>query len=205
MQKKVLNYFKIDNAPGGNQDWLPDWDMNKGGCGAVTACDVCINLAKYFPELYPFDLNNLSREDFIKFTNVMKPFLTPRYHGIDLLEIYINGFSDYLKSVNNTSLKIQGLAGTVNYKLAEKYIISQINSGIPVPFLLLRHENPEFEDFEWHWFNLAGYEILDDDLKVQTVTYGEELWVSLKELWDSGQTRKGGIIKIFNTCDNNKI
>ena len=109
---------------------------------------ICINLAKYFPELYPFDLNNLSREDFIKFTNVMKPFLTPRYHGIDLLEIYINGFSDYLKSVNNTSLKIQGLAGTVNYKLAEKYIISQINSGIPVPFLLLRHENPEFEDFE---------------------------------------------------------
>ena len=43
----------IDNAPGGNQDDLIEWDMNRGGCGAVTACDVCMYLAgKYVSGLF---------------------------------------------------------------------------------------------------------------------------------------------------------
>ena len=35
--RKVLGYFTIEGAPGGNQDWLPEWEMNMGGCAAVTA------------------------------------------------------------------------------------------------------------------------------------------------------------------------
>ena len=34
-RRKILGYFMIENAPGGNQDWLPEWDMNMGGCAAV--------------------------------------------------------------------------------------------------------------------------------------------------------------------------
>ena len=43
---KELNYFIIDGAIGWNQDWFKEWWMNKGGCAAVTACDLCLYLAR---------------------------------------------------------------------------------------------------------------------------------------------------------------
>ena len=48
----------IDGEFGGNQDWFTNIVMNVGGCGAATACDSCIYLAKYkgMKKLYPFDL-----------------------------------------------------------------------------------------------------------------------------------------------------
>ena len=45
--KKELEYFMIDGEFGGNQDWFTNIVMNVGGCGAATACDSCIYLAKY--------------------------------------------------------------------------------------------------------------------------------------------------------------
>lgn len=42
MRKKELKYFTIEDSFGGNQDWFTDPMMNRGGCGAVTACDTCM-------------------------------------------------------------------------------------------------------------------------------------------------------------------
>ena len=197
--KKILDYFTIEGTPGGNQDWLPEWDMNMGGCAAVTACDVCIYLSSQekFNNLYDHDSKNLSRLDFVNFAKVMKPYLTPRYHGIDFLETYICGLYDYFHDVNNNFLILEGLSAGVDYENFSRAVITQINNNFPVPFLLLNHHDKELEDFFWHWFNLAGYEILDDDIRVLTVTYGEYKWLSLKNLHDSKSERKGGIIRIF--------
>ncbi|MBQ7150680.1 MAG: hypothetical protein IJR94_00315 [Synergistaceae bacterium] len=199
MSKKILDYFKIEGTPGGNQEWLPEWDMNMGGCAAVTACDVCIFLSrqeKKFQSLYPFDSKNLSRPDFVRFASVMKPYLTPRYHGIDFLETYICGLYDYFKKINSP-LGLEGISGQVNYEIFESSIKNQLDKNFPVPFLLLNHHDIKLDDFEWHWFNLAGYEELEDDTNVLTVTYGEYQWFSLKNLYDTQYQRKGGIIKIF--------
>ena len=197
--KKILDYFMIEEAPGGNQDWLPEWDMNMGGCAAVTACDVCIYLSRFekFRSLYPFNPEKLSRQDFIDFASRMKPFLYPRYHGIDFLETYICGFYDYLRKISNSSIKFEGVSGNVDYENFSAAIINQIDKNFPVPFLLLNHQNKIFDDFEWHWFNLAGYEILEDDINILTVTYGEYKWLSLRGIYDTKYERKGGIIKIF--------
>jgi len=197
--KKVLDYFTIEGTPGGNQDWLPEWDMNMGGCAAVTACDVCIYLSRQgkYKNLYDHDSKNLTRWDFVNFAKVMKPYLTPRYHGIDFLETYICGLYDYFHDVNNNSLTLEGLSGGVDYENFSRAIVNQINNNFLVPFLLLNHHDLELEDFIWHWFNLAGYEIIDNDIRVLTVTYGEYKWLSLKNLHDSKSERKGGIIRIF--------
>lgn len=40
--KKELQYFKIEEAWGGSQEWFSDRMMRLGGCAAVTACDSCI-------------------------------------------------------------------------------------------------------------------------------------------------------------------
>ena len=197
--KKILDYFTIEGTPGGNQDWLPEWDLNRGGCGAVTACDVCIYLARLerFRNLYPFGINHLSRVDFINFARIMKPYLSPRYHGIDYLETYICGFNDYLQDAKNSSLILEGLSGNVGYDVFAEAVIDQLNRNIPVPYLMLNHHDITLDDFEWHWFNLAGYERIDGNINVMTVTYGEYQWFSLRTMHDTGYERKGGIIRIF--------
>ena len=69
--KKELAYFMIDGEFGGNQDWFTNIVMNVGGCGAATACDSCIYLAKYkgMKELYPFDLEQMDKEAYKKFSH----------------------------------------------------------------------------------------------------------------------------------------
>ena len=45
--RKELDYFWIDSAYGGIQDWFPERMMRLGGCAIVTACDSCIYLQKH--------------------------------------------------------------------------------------------------------------------------------------------------------------
>ena len=196
--RKILSYFNIDGTPGGNQDWLSEWDMNMGGCGAVTACDVCIFLSRQdeYRSLYPFNPERLSRSDFVKFSSIMKPYLAPRYHGIDLLETYICGFYDYMASVKNNSLVLEGVSGSVPYEIFADAITNQIDRNFPVPFLLLNHKNSMLDDFQWHWFNLAGYEEADGVTRVMTVTYGEYQWFKLRDIYETGYDRRGGMIRI---------
>ncbi len=193
-----LDYICIGESLGGNQDWLPEWDMNRGGCAAVTACDLCIYLAmrENFPELCPFSLNSLDKENFIRFTRVMKPFLAPRSHGIDFLETYLAGLTDYWRSTGYRGLRAEGLSGTVSCETAEALIRRQLGSGLPVPFLMLRHSDPSLEDLEWHWFNLAGYKETPEGLSVKAVTYGAGQWLNLRRLWDTGEKRRGGMIRL---------
>lgn len=42
--KKTLDYFMIEGAVGGNQEWFKNVVMYIGGCAAATACDCCIYL-----------------------------------------------------------------------------------------------------------------------------------------------------------------
>lgn len=197
--RKELNYVRIDGALGGVQDWLPDWDMNLGGCGAVTACDLCLCLAvrDAFPALCPCDPSRPGREDFIRFTRLMRPYLAPRHHGIDFLEIYLSGLMAYWRDVGYERMRVEGLSGVVPVEAAEAAVREQLDAEIPVPYLLLRHQDPALEDLEWHWFNLAGYEEAEEGLLVKAVTYGEGQWLGLRRLWEAGEGRRGGIIRIF--------
>lgn len=76
---------------------FPDYMMRIGGCAAVAACDSCIFFDFYKEtRLYPYDLNNLTKQSYIRFGMEMKPYLRPRWSGIDTLELFINGFQEYL-------------------------------------------------------------------------------------------------------------
>ena len=85
----------------------------------------------------------------------------------------------------------------MSYDIFAEAIIDQIDRNFPVPYLMLMHKDPELDDFTWHWFNLAGYEETASGLQVMTVTYGEYLWFSLRNMWDTGHRRRGGIIRIY--------
>ena len=195
-RKKELPYFLIDNCYGGDQERLEDESMQTGGCAAVTACDSCIYFELYKGEtgLYPFDVKHLNRPDYIRFSDQMKPYLSPRFMGIDRMEIYIEGFGDYLRDHGCDRIKMEPFSGDRDVKEASEKISDRIDAGFPVPCLTLSHRDPAFFDYDWHWFLLTGYERSESGFMIKTVTYGEWNWISLERLWDTGYPRKGGLI-----------
>lgn len=200
---KILDYFSIEGSFGGNQDWFTNVVMHIGGCGAATACDSCIYFAKYLgmEALYPYDVHNLTRDDYKRFSQIMKPYIRPRAGGVRKLEWYIEGFRKYLADVNRTKssgqieIHMEGFAGSNSYEDSARMIRRQIDAGIPVPYLMLKHQNEtKFKDFIWHWFLVVGYEEAEEGMKIIVATYGERVTLPLKELWNTGYEEKGGMV-----------
>lgn len=193
--KKELDYFRIEGAYGGYQEWFPDFMMRIGGCAAVTACDSCIYFDLYKgTKLYPYELEQLTKKAFIRFGMVMKPYLRPRWSGIDRLEIYIDGVRNYLSDCGCDIIDMEPFYGNRDVAEAKQALKEQIDRGFPVPCLLLNHRNRALKDYEWHWFLLTGYEIFEDTCMVKAVTYGNWRWLDFDALWDTGCRRRGGLI-----------
>lgn len=202
--KKDLEYFTIDGAFGGNQDWFTNIVMHIGGCAAATACDCCIYLAlrRGAGYLYPGSVHALTKEDYIAFSQKMKPYIRPRVSGVKKLQWFIEGFENYIADRcagqdHPLPVTMSEFPGENSFEDARCFVRSQIDAGYPVPYLLLRHREAEkYKDYIWHWFLLVGYEDRDGDLLVKTATYGESDTFSLKELWDTGCEEKGGMVRL---------
>jgi len=195
-EKKELAYFQIGSSFGGNQRWMTDPWMHIGGCAALTSCDalICLALQKNRPELYPYDLVHMTKKDYKKFAMSMKLYLRPRNSGIKDLDTYIEGFRNYLEDVEVTDIQMRGLSGHEDPAEAKAAICAQIDAGIPVPYLMLKHQDKQFDFFDWHWFLIIGYEQRGDACYIKAATYGEPHWLPLERLWDTGQEEKGGIV-----------
>lgn len=197
--KKELRYFNIANCFGGNQDWFWDPMMKLGGCAAATACDLSIYLAMYENKkhLCPFDVGLLDKKQYIGFSKIMKPYLRPRREGVNRLELYIDGFGQYLKDRQEYDINLVGFDGNASIEGARETIKRQLDSEMPIPYLLLKHRDPQLKDFVWHWFLLVGYEAFEDTFMVKTATYGEYTWMDFENLWNTGYMEKGGFIKVL--------
>lgn len=197
--KKELAYIQIKNSLGWNQNWFTDWSMYGGGCGAVTACDLCLHLAqqKGLAQLYPYSAAKPTKKEYHAFSKIMKPHLSPRWQGIDRLDIYIDGLASYCRTLGQPPLWAEGLEGTASLAQAIALVRQQIDDNIPIPFLLLHHKNRAFRDYQWHWFNLAGYKEAEGQFYVKAVTYGSFCWLDLAQLWDTGYKNKGGMVAVY--------
>ncbi len=191
-----LNSVVIEGAVGGSQKWLRDLVMRYGGCAAITACDCSLYLAQNFgwTDLYPFDLQAVTKKDYEKFAKIMKPYLMPRLFGIDKLDTYINGYERYLKDKGEKRLKLTGLSATVPFREYAQAVKDRLAQQMPIPCLVLKHKNLYLKDYVWHWFVLMGCEEVKGQLLVKAVTYGNFQWLDLKKIWDSGYKKKGGLI-----------
>lgn len=198
VSRNYLEYFSVDGAVGGNQEWFRNVVMYMGGCAAVTACDCCIYFAlrNSWDCLYPFDVEHLNQEDYIRFGMEMKPYLKPRVGGVKKLSMFIEGFGNYLRDRmgGDIPFRMKGFSGKHTIREAVEAIKKQIDAGFPVPYLMLRHKNTEYKDFVWHWFVCYGYEETEVDFLITVATYGEAATFSLAELWDTGCEEKGGLI-----------
>lgn len=195
MIKKELDYHYIEGSYGGNQEWFAGPMMKLGGCGAETACESSIYFTVHKGlDLYPFDINNMTREDYKKFGAIMKPYLSPRMTGIDRLEIFIDGFGAYLKDRGEPRITMTEFSGTEPFDSAKEIIMAQIDKGFPIPMLMLNHKNKKYKDYDWHWFIVNGYKYDSKAFYIKAVTYSEFEWIDLSEFWDTGYERKGGLV-----------
>lgn len=195
MRKRELPHFQIGNSYGGNQDWFPTFMMRIGGCGAETACDSSIYFALHrgVTGIAPENSDRLSKDDYNRFAYEMKPYLSPRMSGIDRLELYIDGYAGYLRDRGQTGINMTPFHGSEPYEKARERVIDQIDHGYPIPMLVLRHRNRKFRDYFWHWFLVNGYDD-QSDLLVKAVTYSGYEWLDLRELWDTGYEKRGGLV-----------
>jgi hypothetical protein len=194
--KRELGHFMIGDSYGGNQDWFRTYMMRHGGCGAETACDSSLYFAihKGVKDIYPFDPLNLSRDDYVEFAHIMEKYLKPRMTGINRAEIYVEGYLKYLNDRKVSDISMDILDGNAPYEKAEAAVMKQIDTGNPVPTLILNHKDKTLKDYVWHWFLINGYDGTDDALMVKTVTYSQYEWVDFKKLWDSGYSSRGGLV-----------
>ena len=194
--KYELKHFIIGYSYGGNQDWFPTFMMRLGGCGAETACDSSVYFALYrgLTKIAPENVAKLTKDDYVNFAYIIKPYLSPRMSGIDKLDIYIDGYSEYLRDRGETRLSMTGFDGRKPFDKAREAVKQQIDGGYPIPTLILNHSNPKYKDYVWHWFLINGYDDSGKDFLVKTVTYSHYRWLSLDELWNTGFEKRGGFV-----------
>lgn len=194
---KELDYFWVGEEYGGRQSLLPDMVMRFAGCAAVTACDslIYMTLYKNLKNLCPFSTDQLRGRDYVAFFKTVKPYLRPRLMGINRLEIFVAAFKKFLKEHGTFFLDVLPWSGDHDEQDTVNTIRQQIDRGFLIPYLLLHHKNPNFENYEWHWFLLTGYdEKPDGRFLVKAVTYGAYEWLDFAKLWNTGYDRKGGLI-----------
>ena len=201
--KKILEYFTVDGAVGGSQEWFRNVVMYIGGCAAATACDCCIYLALRMGmvHLYPHDIQALSRRDYVDFSMKMKPYLKPRVNGVNRLYMFTDGFGAYLRDAGESNIRMEELPGQEPCEQAAAFIRRHIDDVYPVPYLMLRHKKSYYKDFIWHWFLCYGYEERTDGMWITVATYGRSYTFSLRDMWDTGYAEKGGLIGFHNTGD----
>ncbi|MBE6042038.1 MAG: hypothetical protein E7220_05905 [Clostridiales bacterium] len=196
--KRELEHFRIGSSYGGNQDWFRTFMMRIGGCGAETACDSSLYFALHrgIEGIYPYDLSELSKHAYIDFAHHMEKYLWPRMSGIDRLDIYIDGYSAYLRDRGIEGLSMTEFGGHEPYEKAAEVLACQIDNGYPVPTLVLNHRDRAMRDYVWHWFLINGYDRNDDtgDMLAKAVTYSGYQWIDLKRLWTTGFENKGGFV-----------
>lgn len=199
---KELDYFWVGEEYGGRQSLLPDVIMRFAGCAAVTACDslIYMTLYKNLKNLCPFSTDQLRGRDYVAFFKTVKPYLRPRLMGINRLEIFVAAFKKFLKEHGTFFLDVLPWSGDHDKQDTVNTIRQQIDRGFLIPYLLLHHKNPNFENYEWHWFLLTGYdEKPDGRFMVKAVTYGAYEWLDFAKLWNTGYDRKGGLILFKET------
>ncbi|HBU13344.1 MAG TPA: hypothetical protein DEB31_11705 [Clostridiales bacterium] len=199
MDKNELDFFLIDGKYyGGDQNWHTHKMMKLGGCSAVCACETCIWLAKTKPSLaglYPYDTKYISKEDFLRFFETVFQFIHPGIGGLTSVEKFARMLHKYIDTTG-VKARTRALGGNMPYAAAREFVRGAIDRGLPVMYLMLKHKDDAFADYEWHWFTLTGYEEVQGGMDVMFATWGKKHSFRLDQAWDTGKAWRGGMVVV---------
>ena len=72
-------------------------------------------------------------------------------------------------------LEFKKLDGHAETGQAKEFVQHAIQSGVPVMYLMLKHTDITFDEYEWHWFNLTGYITCAAEMEVTFATWGKSV------------------------------
>ena len=75
----------------------------------------------------------------------MKPYLRPRWGGIDRLDMYIDGMGQFLSDRGDDDITMDPWSGDKTADETKDVIKAQIDAGWPIPHLVLHHNNPKLQ------------------------------------------------------------
>lgn len=199
---KELDLFSIDGSCCGNQDQMVNPWMKLGGCAALAAADSCILLTLHngFSGICPVDLSALNWEEYNRFAEDLRPYLSPRMMGVNRLCYFTDGFGAYLRDIGCHSLSMEALSMGIPMKDAFSALKKQMDEGFPVPILHLNPKTDAAKEYRWHWFLLTGYAEENNDFLVKAVTFGEAEWLRFSALWHETDPENGGLILYRHAC-----
>ncbi len=194
---RKIEYFSLEGSQGGNQEWCRDFWMYLGGCAALAACDmsICLWQNHGISDCIPFEEGIRTREDYVQFSTVMKPYIHPRINGVTKLSIFTEGYGKYLKDRGLES-SFSVCPGEESADSAYAMIEDSVGRNLPAACLILRHKDPYFKDLNWHWFSVTGCSREGDRRFIYFHTYGAEEKVDFDNLWNTGFRYRGGLVTI---------
>ena len=201
--KTELDFIKINGYYGGDQHWYPDMFMRMAGCSAVCASEACAYLALHFPhlrKLYPYDPENITKEEFIRFMITMFKYVTPGFMGMRSIKRFKRCFTEYANAAD-ADVRLTLLDGEADEAAAKEFVTRGLDAGYCVLNLLLTHKDSELDELTWHWFTLTGYEKTGDDMRVDFATWGKKHTLDFSRLWNTGTQSRGGMVIISGPND----
>ncbi len=193
-----LTFVDIDGAYGGDQHWMTHPRQNRGGCSTVCACEISILLANKYSglqKLYRPDSLRTPKADFMRYVEEVFDYIYPHEHGLDTLELFVKSYEDFAKT-KNTKVSYHTLDGAAAYEKAEAFVKAAIDNGLPLAYLLLRHTDQRFLEYNWHWFTVTGYAQTASGLELIFGTWGTRRTLPFRDLWNTGHEQKGGMVVI---------
>ncbi|MBP3940050.1 MAG: hypothetical protein J6D00_00940 [Christensenellaceae bacterium] len=191
MMAKEITFLNIDGNYGGDQNWLPEHSMRRGGCSTVVAVELsaCLrHIDKKYEALSPIGIYT-SKEGFTEFSVEMFKYVYPKYRGLPSIHYFEECYNEYAASVG-MQVEYAKLPEHSSYEEAENFLREWIDKGYPIACLVLEHESRLIWDITWHWFTLTGYEDTENGMDVIFGTYGEKCRLPFRSIWEKGNPEK---------------
>ena len=166
-------------AYGGDQEWCRNAWYRRSGCGPTTAVNLCAWYASHCPAMRPLYAGNtepFSREEYTDQIEELFRFITPGFMGFPYAEKFVTHFLMYARS---RSVQMTGACCDKNASAEQMFdfVRCGIDTGNPVPLLILHHRAKALSDDQWHWITVSGYTDGTDGRQLIASNCGErELW-----------------------------
>ncbi len=190
---KNIDYLRIEDSEfyGCDQTWYDKPWQRLSGCGPTAASMI---------SLYQIHSKKKSKtmEDAKVTMNAVWNFVTPGFGGINRLDRFYNGYSNYLSSLNIVHLR-HALEIPKNriHRPHLSQVIDFIRSGIEVdaPVAFLNLNNGKVHNLDaYHWVIITGMDLSDPNaVYVYILDGGKRLVINLS-LWLETTTASGGFV-----------
>lgn len=154
------NFVKVDHRYyGGKQRWLYTQNLRRKfwadrSCGVVAVANTLIHMSSYNPSFKGiYEYMDLSKENFIKFTNDIYNHIKPAIHGVHTLNKLNKGVQSFVRTKGFT-INSKKMSRPQNTNSTVQFIRDGLMDDHPI---LILTWNSKIKNLRYHWVTITGY------------------------------------------------